>query len=229
MSGHGTDDLDKFVDRMGVRQISLPCDHGTRGDLWEEFPLNEQVRPPVSCRTGDRYRVSQPVKGHDSGICSEIAGECDLELIEVFSEPVCDLTLDSGALREDQRFPEEILLCDEFFPGERIVRAHPDDPVVTFRDPDVVETFRIHRFQEHSDVHETFFHHLVDRIRRGGVDRDLYERIFFTADFADFCQDLDGCEFPAADRDAAVDDFLGPFQLLQSPLFEIQHFESAAL
>ena len=88
MSGHGTDDLDKFVDRMGVRQISLPCDHGTRGDLWEEFPLNEQVRPPVSCRTGDRYRVSQPVKGHDSGICSEIAGECDLELIEVFSEPV---------------------------------------------------------------------------------------------------------------------------------------------
>lgn len=106
MSGHGTDDLDKFVDRMGVRQISLPCDHGTRGDLWEEFPLNEQVRPPVSCRTGDRYRVSQPVKGHDSGICSEIAGECDLELIEVFSEPVCDLTLDSGALREDQRFPD---------------------------------------------------------------------------------------------------------------------------
>ena len=101
--------------------------------------------------------------------------------------------------------------------------------MVTFRDPDVVETFRIHRFQEHPDVHETFFHHLVDRISRGGVDRDLYERIFFTADFADFCQDLDGCEFPAADRDAAVDDFLGPFQLLQSPLFEIQHFESAAL
>ena len=85
---------------------------------------------------------------HNPGICSKITGKRDLEFIEILTKPVCELTLHIQSLRKNEWFIQKILFCNTFFVCQWIIWLHADNPMITFHDSDIIQTFGIDWFHK---------------------------------------------------------------------------------
>ena len=137
-----------FTDCQRIWDVSSPGNHSTCRDFRRNPSLYKNILSPILCSTFDRYRISQSICRHNSGIGSKITRKSNLQFQKVFSKPICKFTLNIHSFRQDQRFSNKIFFFYKLFFCQWIIRPHSNTPVITIRNPDIVQPFRVHRLQE---------------------------------------------------------------------------------
>ena len=115
---------------------------------------------------------------------------------------------------QDQWFSYEIFLFYKLFLGQRIIWPHSNTPVITIRNPDIIQTFGVHWLQEQCNVYKSFAHHLIHCICCCSMQCNLNQRIFFFVRFTYLRQCLHCRKFTASNGYSALYYRFFPFKFL---------------